>query len=84
MIWHVVGDGQDGHTSVEIGHADGFIHDDGERLGAGNQLAVDRNVIEELGGTDRLEVPGVEQMRLDLSQAAPWVHGPFWPLPLRA
>lgn len=23
MIWHVVGDGQDGHTTVKVGHAVG-------------------------------------------------------------
>lgn len=68
MVRYVVGDCYDGHTLVEVGHADGFIHDGGQVFGTGDQLVVDRNVFEELSGIDLLEVPGVEQLQVDLTQ----------------
>lgn len=68
VVGHVVGDGQDGHTLVEVGHADGLVHDGGQGFGAGDQLVVDCHVIEELGCIDLLEVSGVEQVGLDLTE----------------
>lgn len=48
MDGHVIGDSQDGHTLVEVGHADGLVHYGGQGFRAGDQLVVGRNVVEEL------------------------------------